>query len=99
MSHFESQIVDFLKTKQPDDAPDKSFLLFLLPKLKSLNEDQKVTVQIEMLNIFRKIKNPQPLIHNGRCYPLPNDNNMQLLHPPSPNSYAQNPSNAHPTYT
>lgn len=90
MSHFESHLVDLMKNKQTDNDPDKLFLLSLLPKLKSLNEDQKLGVQIEMLNIFHKTKNPQPgLIQHGQHFSIPN---IQPLHPSSVNSYVQNPS-------
>lgn len=99
MSPFENQLVDLMKNKQTDDDPDKLFLLSLLPKLKLLNEDQKLCAQVEILNIFQKIKNPQPApaapIQHGQHFSIPN---IQPLHPSLVNSYVQNPS-SHPIYT
>lgn len=88
MSPFENQLVDLMKNKQTDNDPDKLFLLSLLPKFKLLNEDQKLNAQIEILNLFQKIKNPQP----APVAPI------QPLHSSLVNSYVQNPS-SHPIYT
>lgn len=44
------------RQKIPED-PEKSFLMSLLPQIKSLDEDQKTRLYVEFLNAIQRVKN------------------------------------------
>ncbi|CAI6373725.1 unnamed protein product [Macrosiphum euphorbiae] len=57
-SNFGSSLLKILENRQkiPED-PEKSFLLSLLPQIKSLDEDQKTRLYVEFLNAIQRVKN------------------------------------------
>jgi len=55
---FGSSLLKILENRQkiPED-PEKSFLMSLLPQIKSLDEDQKTRLYVEFLNAIQRVKN------------------------------------------
>lgn len=57
-SNFGSSLLKILENRQkiPEDS-EKSFLMSLLPQIKSLDEDQKTRLYVEFLNAIQRVKN------------------------------------------
>jgi hypothetical protein len=55
---FERNLLQLLEdSKEKEDDDDRAFLTSLLPALKTLNIDQKLQFQAEVLNVMMRIKN------------------------------------------
>lgn len=78
---FEKQLITILENRNKEEDPDKLFLLSLLPKVKSLTEDQKVLLNIEFLKAFQKVKNSvNHSSYNSTFFPVNYNNSSPRTH-------------------
>jgi len=76
--NFEDELLKSLRRENEDTAdPDKSFLMSLLPQIKSISEDKKPMLYIELINTIQRVKNPTidntamyRQVYNQRNFPL-----------------------------
>jgi len=86
---FGENLLSILENRQrvPDD-PEKSFLISLLPQIKTLTEDQKTQLYLEFLSAIQRVKRTSfnPPVAHLQTIPLNNShsNYSRDLHNPSP---------------
>lgn len=56
--NFEDDLLKSLRSENEATDPDKSFLMSLLPQMKSISEDKKPMLYIELINAIQRVKNP-----------------------------------------
>jgi len=86
---FGENVLSILENRQrvPDD-PEKSFLMSLLPQIKTLTEDQKTQLYVEFLNAIQRIKCTSYTPTAAHLQTIPHyhsPNFSRDLHNPSPN--------------
>ena len=83
-SAFEDSLLAFLTdSKEKGDDEDRSFLMSLLPTVKTFNSDQKLIFRTEVLQTMMRIKQTS----NLQSYPA---NTSSLPHPPTPYPHSTN---------
>ncbi|XP_060859571.1 uncharacterized protein LOC132936808 [Metopolophium dirhodum] len=55
--NFEDELLKSLRSENEATDPDKSFLMSLLPQMKSISEDKKPMLYIELINAIQRVKN------------------------------------------
>jgi len=67
---FETEILSILNNRksEPDDA-DKSFLLSLLPEFKTVDQNHKSQLYIDILNTIQNFKRTHSQVSNNPYYP------------------------------
>lgn len=86
---FGENLLSILENRQrvPDD-PEKSFLMSLLPPIKTLTEDQKTQLYVEFLNAIQRIKRTSYIPTAAHVQTIPHNhsysNYSRDLHNPSP---------------
>lgn len=67
---FETKILSILNNRksEPDDA-DKSFLLSLLPEFKTVDQNHKSQLYIDILNTIQNFKRTHSQVSNNPYYP------------------------------
>jgi len=61
---YEESLLEIIKEKCRDDNDeDKSFLMYLVPSFKKLNDEQKFLAKVEFLNVMRRVTFCQPPYH------------------------------------
>lgn len=75
--NFEDELLKSLRSQNEDTDPDKLFLMSLLPQMKTIGEDKKPTLYIELINAIQRVKNPTPdntamyrQVYNQSNFPL-----------------------------
>uniref|UniRef100_A0A2S2NMX0 BESS domain-containing protein n=2 Tax=Schizaphis graminum TaxID=13262 RepID=A0A2S2NMX0_SCHGA len=92
--NFGSSLLKILENRQriPED-PEKSFLMSLLPQIKSLDEDQKTQLYVEFLNAIQRVKNSP--VTSTYTYNTPNNQPYSQFYPQqnyATNNYPHSPS-------
>jgi hypothetical protein len=93
---YEEALLQILRPKKFDDTDvdeDKCFLLTLLPSFRQFNDEQKLQVRTEILEIMLHVK-LQTNFDKYSCF-LPSVSNANSFHP-IPYYFATNPVNAQP---
>jgi len=85
---FGENLLSILENRQrvPDD-PEKSFLMSLLPQIKTLTEDQKTQLYVEFLNAIQRVKRTSYNPTTAHLQTISNNsytNYSRDLHNPSP---------------
>lgn len=94
--NFGSSLLKILENRQviPED-PEKSFLMSLLPQIKSLDEDKKTQLYVKFLNAIQRVKNSS--VTPAYPYNTPNNQPYSAFFPQqyyAPNNYPQNVSSS-----
>lgn len=55
--NFEEELLKSLRSEKEDTDPHKSFLMSLLPQIKSISEDKKPMLYVELINAIQRVKN------------------------------------------
>lgn len=78
--NFEDELLKSLRNNIEDD-PDKQFLMSLLPQMKSVSDEKKPMLYIELIKAIQKVKNLplNNLAHHGQS--LHSQNNSTYLQP------------------
>jgi len=68
--------------KEEESDPDKLFLMSLLPQMKSVGEDKKPMLYVELINTIQRVKNQDNTVIHRQLYQT--NSYSQSLSEPNP---------------